>query len=38
MNIRIAAAIAVTVLIAFVIDLKYRTCAGELTCFLVSIL
>lgn len=38
MNIRIAAAIAVTALIVLVTDLKYRTCAGELTCFLVSML
>lgn len=38
MKLRIAAAITVTVLIAFVTDLKYRTCAGELTCFLVSML
>jgi len=38
MKLRIAAAVVVTALIVFVTDLKYRTCAGELTCFLVSML
>lgn len=38
MNIRLAAAVVIALMVVLVTDLKYRTCAGELTCFLVSML
>lgn len=38
MKLRIAAAVVIALMVVLVTDLKYRTCAGELTCFLVSML